>query len=159
MSEYIFEAIIIAFTPIGMTQIVLPLIFRPHRLLFGVSTLTFRCKPPLGASSPFTSAESAFIFRCKPPLGASSPFTSAESTFIFRCKLCIPFGTTFEQKTYTALLRNDFCYFEDSHRNHKFLCFGNFLGSVILWRRYTCTIAKAKLLQEIENDKKHLDFQ
>jgi hypothetical protein len=33
------------------------------------------------------------------------------------------------------------------------------LDSVILWRRYTCTIAKAKLLQEIENDKKHLDFQ
>jgi hypothetical protein len=117
MSEYMFEAIIIAFTPIGMTQIVLPLIFRPHRLLFGVSTLTFRCKPPLGASSPFTSAESAFIFRCKPPLGASSPFTSAESAFIFRCKpplgasspftsaesafifrckLYIPLGTTFE---------------------------------------------------------------
>jgi hypothetical protein len=38
-------------------------------------TLIFLCKPPLGASSPFTSAESAFIFRCKPPLGASSPFT------------------------------------------------------------------------------------
>jgi hypothetical protein len=75
MSEYIFEAIIIAFTPLGMTQIVLPLIFRPHRLLFGVSALTFRCKPPLGASSPFTSAESAFIFHCK---------------------LCIPLGTTFE---------------------------------------------------------------
>jgi hypothetical protein len=39
------------------------------------AALTFRYKPPLGASSPFTSAESAFIFRCKPPLGASSPFT------------------------------------------------------------------------------------
>jgi hypothetical protein len=39
------------------------------------SVLTFCYKPPLGASSPFTSAESAFIFRCKPPLGASSPFT------------------------------------------------------------------------------------
>jgi hypothetical protein len=39
------------------------------------STLSFYYKPPLGASSPFTSAESAFIFRCKPPLGASSPFT------------------------------------------------------------------------------------
>jgi hypothetical protein len=39
------------------------------------SALTSHCKPPLGASSPFTSAESAFIFRCKPPLGASSPFT------------------------------------------------------------------------------------
>jgi hypothetical protein len=32
----------------------LPFIFRLHRLLFGVSALTFRCKPPLGASSPFT---------------------------------------------------------------------------------------------------------
>ena len=46
---------------------------------------------------------SMFIFYCKPPLGASSPFTSTESAFIFRCKLCIPFGTTFEQKTYAAL--------------------------------------------------------
>jgi hypothetical protein len=109
---------------LGMTQISLPLIFRPHRLSFGVSAFIFRCKPPLGASSPFTSTESAFIFHCKPPLGASSPFTSAESafifcckpplgasspltsaesTFIFRCKLCIPLGTTFEQKTYAAL--------------------------------------------------------
>jgi hypothetical protein len=79
-----------------MTQIFLPLIFRLHHLFFVVSALTFRCKPPLGASSPFTSAESAFIFRCKPPLGVSSPFTLAESAFIFRCKLCIPLGTTFE---------------------------------------------------------------
>jgi hypothetical protein len=89
----------------------------------GISALTFHCKPPLGASSPFISAVSTFIFRCKPPLGASSPFISAVSTFIFRCKpplgasspfisavpafiflykLCIPFGTTFEQITYAA---------------------------------------------------------
>jgi hypothetical protein len=27
--------------------------FQLHRLLFSVSALTFRCKPPLGASSPF----------------------------------------------------------------------------------------------------------
>jgi hypothetical protein len=74
----------------------LPLIFRLHRLFFGVSALTFRYKPPLGASSPFTLAESALTFRCKPPLGASSPFTSAESALTFRCKLCIPLGTTFE---------------------------------------------------------------
>jgi hypothetical protein len=53
----------------------LPLIFRLHRLFFGVSALTFRYKPPLGASSPFTSAESALTFRCK---------------------LCIPLGTSFE---------------------------------------------------------------
>ena len=75
MSKYIFEAIIIAFIPLGMTQISLSFIFRLHCLFFGVSALTFRCKPPLGASSPSISAESAFIF-C--------------------CKLCIPLGTTFE---------------------------------------------------------------
>jgi hypothetical protein len=86
MSKYVFEAIIIAFIPLGMTQISLPLIFWLHRLFFGVSVLTFRCKPPLGASSPSTSAESAFIFCCKPPLGASSPSTSAESAFIFSCR-------------------------------------------------------------------------
>jgi hypothetical protein len=57
----------------------LPFIFRLHRLFFGVSALTFRCKPPLGASSPYILAESALTFRCKPPLGASSPYISAES--------------------------------------------------------------------------------
>jgi hypothetical protein len=31
-----------------------PFTFQLHRLLFGVSALTFRCKPPLGAASPFT---------------------------------------------------------------------------------------------------------
>jgi hypothetical protein len=110
--------------PLENSQLFCRFIFRLHRLFFGVSALTFRCKPPLGASSPsisvvsaltfrckpplgvsspYTSAESALTFRCKPPLGASSPYTSAESAFIFRCKLCIPFGTTFEQKTYVAL--------------------------------------------------------
>jgi hypothetical protein len=54
ISECIFKTIIIAFIPLGTTQIFLPFIFRLHRLLFGVSALTFRCKPPLGASSPFT---------------------------------------------------------------------------------------------------------
>jgi hypothetical protein len=99
-------------------------LFFGFTLIFGVSALTFRCKPPLGASSPFISAESALTFRCKPPLGASSPFISAESTLTFRykpplgasspfisaesaltfrCKLCIPLGTTFEQKIYAAL--------------------------------------------------------
>ena len=37
-----------------------------------------------------------WLFHYKPPLGASSPFTSAESAFIFRCKFCIPLGTSLE---------------------------------------------------------------
>jgi hypothetical protein len=92
MFKYIFEAIF----PWEWLKSSLPLIFRLHRLFFGVSALTFRCKPPLGASSPFTSAESALTFRYMPPLGASLPFTSVESALTFRCKLCIPLGTTFE---------------------------------------------------------------
>ena len=107
------------------------------------SALTFRCKPPLGASSPFTSAESAFIFRCKPPLGASSPFTFSGirvdfSRFAFYLGgisvdfslyalhslwndfgaenlHCAPFGTTFLwlRQTYYAFLRTTFCCFEE----------------------------------------------
>jgi hypothetical protein len=82
MVKHISEATTTTFIPLEINTVSLPFIFRLHRLLFGVSALTFHCKPPLGASSPFTSAVSAFIFRCK---------------------LCIPFGTTFEQKTYVAL--------------------------------------------------------
>jgi hypothetical protein len=32
------------------------------------------------------------------------------------------------------------------------------LDSVILWRRYTCTIAKSKVLQEIESDKYYVEY-
>src|SRR5690242_4719304 len=66
------------------------------------SVLTFCYKPPLGASSPFTSAESEFIFRCmlciplETTLELLRLLPSAESAFTFRCKLCIPLGTTLE---------------------------------------------------------------
>jgi hypothetical protein len=71
-------------------------------IIFFESALTFRCKPPLGASSPFTSAESALTFRYKLciPLGTTLELLrlllSAESALTFRCKLCIPLGTTLE---------------------------------------------------------------
>jgi hypothetical protein len=52
MSKHTYEATTIAFIPLGMTKVSLPLIFRLHRLFFGVSALTFRCKLciPLGTS-------------------------------------------------------------------------------------------------------------
>jgi hypothetical protein len=71
-------------------------------IIFFESALTFRCKPPLGASSPFTSAESALTFRYKLciPLGTTLELLrlllSAESALTFRCKLCIPLGMTLE---------------------------------------------------------------
>jgi hypothetical protein len=85
-----YETTITTLIPLGITNLWL------HRLFFGVSALTFRCKPPLGASSPFISAVFMLTFH-------ASPYTSAESAFTFRCKLCIPLGTTFEQKTYAVL--------------------------------------------------------
>jgi hypothetical protein len=71
-----------------------------------ISALTFRCKPPLGASSPFTSAESTLTFRCKLciPLRTTLELLcllhSAKSALTFRCKLCIPLGTTLELLPY-----------------------------------------------------------
>jgi hypothetical protein len=49
---YTYEATTKVFIPLGMTEVSLPLIFRLHRLFFGVSALTFRCKfyIPLGTS-------------------------------------------------------------------------------------------------------------
>jgi hypothetical protein len=90
-----YETIITTLIPLGITNLC-RLFFGFTAYFFGVSALTFRCKPPLGASSPFISAVFALTFR-------ASLYISAESALTFRCKLCIPLGTTFEQKTYAAL--------------------------------------------------------
>jgi hypothetical protein len=52
VQTHAYEATTIAFIPLGMTEVSLPFIFRLHRLFFGVSALTFRCKfcIPLGTS-------------------------------------------------------------------------------------------------------------
>jgi hypothetical protein len=52
VQTHAYEATTIAFIPLEMTEVSLPFIFRLHRLFFGVSELTFRCKfyIPLGTS-------------------------------------------------------------------------------------------------------------
>jgi hypothetical protein len=52
VQTHAYEATTIAFIPLGITKVSLPLIFWLHRLFFGVSALTFRCKfcIPLGTS-------------------------------------------------------------------------------------------------------------
>jgi hypothetical protein len=52
VQTHAYEATTIAFIPLGMTEVSLPLIFRLHHLFFGVSALTFRYKfcIPLGTS-------------------------------------------------------------------------------------------------------------
>jgi hypothetical protein len=71
--------------------------FLLHRLFlfFGVSALTFRCKfcIPLGTSLNFF----AFYF------GSIRVDFSCFALYFGDIWLCIPFGTTFEQKIYTAL--------------------------------------------------------
>jgi hypothetical protein len=44
VQTHAYEATTIAFIPLGMTEVSLLFIFRLHRLFFGVSALTFRCK-------------------------------------------------------------------------------------------------------------------
>jgi hypothetical protein len=46
------KTIIIALRPLGNGSNLFT--FQLHHFLFDISALTFRCKPPLGASSPFT---------------------------------------------------------------------------------------------------------
>ena len=90
------------------------LLQRNQRLFFAVSL-------PQELLRLLLSAVFALTFR-------ASPFTQAVSALTFRCMLCIPFGTTLEQKTYTALPserlfvtssdllcvpQNDFCCFEE----------------------------------------------
>ena len=52
VQAHTYEAITKAFVPLGTTKVSLPFIFWLHRLFFGVSVLTFRCKfcIPLGTS-------------------------------------------------------------------------------------------------------------
>jgi hypothetical protein len=52
VQTHAYEATTIAFIPLGITKVYLSFIFRLHRLFFGVSALTFRCKfcIPLGTS-------------------------------------------------------------------------------------------------------------
>jgi hypothetical protein len=96
-------------------------------------------------------------FRCKPPLGASSPFILAVSAFIFRCKLCIPFGTTFEQKTYAAFfLRTTFVALSKlamCSLKRLFVASSKLLGLRRFLRKVYCIMIMMKLLQEIENNK------
>ena len=74
------------------------LLQRNQRLFFAVSL-------PQELLRLLLSAVFALTFR-------ASPFTQAVSALTFRCMLCIPFGTTLEQKTYTALpLERLFCDF------------------------------------------------
>jgi hypothetical protein len=52
VQTHTYEAITKAFVPLGTTKVSLPFIFWLHRLFFGVSALTFRCKfcIPFGTS-------------------------------------------------------------------------------------------------------------
>ena len=76
-----------------MTQIFLLFIFRLHRLLFGVSALTFRCKPPLGASSPFTFGGISVYFSLQALHSLRNDFWASPCfLFFFLCIYIYIFG-------------------------------------------------------------------
>jgi hypothetical protein len=75
--------------PLGTIKISLPFIFRLHRLFFGVSSAS-----PWERLLNFFGFYFGRIFRVD---------FSHFALYFGGIWLCIPFGTTFEQKTYTAL--------------------------------------------------------
>jgi hypothetical protein len=94
VQTHAYEATTIAFIPLRMTEVSLPFIFRLHRLFFGVSALTFRCKFCIPLETPFELLR--LLFGGIALTFHASPYISAESALTFCCKLCIPFGTNFE---------------------------------------------------------------
>jgi hypothetical protein len=74
--------------PLGTIKISLPLNFQLHRLFFGVSS-----------ASPKERLLNFFAFY----FGGIRIDFSCFALYFGGIWLCIPFGTTFEQKTYTAL--------------------------------------------------------
>jgi hypothetical protein len=74
--------------PLGTIKISLPFIFRLHRLFFGVSS-----------ASPYERLLNFFAFY----FGGIRVDFSRFALYFGGIWLCIPFGTTFEQKTCTAL--------------------------------------------------------
>jgi hypothetical protein len=83
-----FEASSTTFIPLGITEISLPFIFRLHRLFFGVSSV-----------SPYERLLNFFAFY----FGGIRVDFSCFALYFGGIWLCIPFGTTFEQKTYVVL--------------------------------------------------------
>jgi hypothetical protein len=116
MSKHTYEATTIAFIPLGMTEVSLPLIFWLHLLFFGVSALTFHCKfcIPLGTSFELLRLlfrrysrwlfALCLIFRRYLALHSLRNDFWAENlhcallgtAFCSFVVLCIPLGTTFE---------------------------------------------------------------
>jgi hypothetical protein len=88
-NAHTYEALSITFIPLGTTEISLSFIFRLHRLFFGVSS-----------ASPKERLLKFFTFY----FGGIRVDFSRFALYFGGIWLCIPLGTTFEQKTYVALL-------------------------------------------------------
>jgi hypothetical protein len=128
------------------------------RLFFGVSALTFRCKPPLGASSPFISAVSAFIFCCKPPLGASSPLFRRYHRLFFTVSSAFPLERLLSRKLTLRSLRNDFLLLRQRlamcSLKRLFVASSKLLDLRRFLRKVYYIMIMTKLLQEIEINKR-----
>ena len=116
VQTYAYEATTIAFIPLGITKVSLSFIFRLHRLFFGVSALTFRCKLciPLGTSFELLCllfrrylrwlfALRLIFWRYLALHSLWNDFWAENlhcaplgTTFCSFVVLCIPLGTTFE---------------------------------------------------------------
>jgi hypothetical protein len=135
-------------TPIVEYTISLPLIFRLHRLFFGVSALTFRCKfyIPLGTSFELLRLlfrrYSRWLFALHLIFRRHLALHSLWNDFWAENLHCAPLGTTFCSfvKLTLCSLGTTFGSFGDtcnvilaphSHRND-FLCFSNF------WTSWVC---------------------
>jgi hypothetical protein len=141
----------------------LPFIFRLHRLFFGVSALTFRCKfcIPLGTSFELLRLLfrrcSRWLFALHLIFWRYLALHSLWNDFWAENLHCAPLGTTFcsfDKLTLRSVERLFVASKILVTQERLFVPRQLFLNSVSLWGKYIFTMTKTKLLQGIENTKK-----
>ena len=122
VQTHTYEATTIAFIPLGMTDVSLPFIFRLHRLFFGVSAMTFRCKfcIPLGTSFELLRLlfrlYSRWLFALRLIFRRYLALHSLWNDFWAENLHCTPLGTTFCSfgKLTLRSLGTTFCSFSET---------------------------------------------
>ena len=154
--------------PIVEYKISLPFIFRLHRLFFGVSALTFRCKfcIPLGTSVELLRLlfrrYSRWLFALRLIFRWYWALHSLWNDFWAENLHCAPLGTTFcifgkltmrsLERLFVASVILVMWFLAPRSLRNNFCASATFLSFVSLWRRYISLTARTKLLQEMRND-------
>jgi hypothetical protein len=160
--------------PIVEYTISLPFIFRLHRLFFGVSALTFRCKfcIPLGTSFELLRLlfrrYSRWLFTLRLIFRRYLALHSLWNDFWAENLCCAPLGTTFcsfdkltlcsLERLFVTSVRLVMWFWAPRSLKKNFCASATFLNFVSLWRRYIILWQERRYYRKLKTTKE-LGFQ